>query len=44
MKMGIFQGAITPKLSGGGNPKIGGAPQLMLRNIPVKFEDSRLNG
>ena len=44
MKMVIFQGDITPKLSGGGNPKIGGAPQLMLRNIPVKFEDSRSRG
>ena len=35
---------LTPKLSGGGNPKIEGAQQIMLRNIPVKFEDSRLNG
>ena len=43
MKMGIFQGAITPKLSGGGNQKIGGAPQLMMSKIPVKFEESMLN-
>ena len=39
-----MSGAITPKLSRGDNPKIGGAQQLMLGNIPVKFEDSRSNG
>ena len=40
----IISRAITPKLSGGGNQKIGGAQQLMLRNIPMKFEDSRSRG
>ena len=32
---------LTPKLSGGGYPKLEGAPQLMPDNILVKFEDSR---
>ena len=36
-------GAITPEVSGGGNQKYGGAPQLILGNIHVKFEDSRSN-
>ena len=39
-----MSGAITPKISRGGNPKIGGAQQLMLGNIPVKFEESRSYG
>ena len=36
--------AITQKQSGGDNPKYGGAQQLMLGNIPVKFQASRPNG
>ena len=36
-----MSGATTPKISRGGNPKIEGAQQLMLGNIPVKFEDPR---
>ena len=36
--------AITQKRSGGDNPKYGGAQQLMLGNIPVKFQDSRPYG
>ena len=39
-----MSGAITPKISRGGNPKIGGAQQLMLGNILVKFEGSRSYG
>ena len=39
-----MSGAITPKLSRGGNPKKRGAQRLMLGNIPVKFEDSRSYG
>ena len=39
-----ISGAITQKLSRGDNSKIEGAQQLMLGNIPVKFEDSRPNG
>ena len=39
-----MSGAITQKISKGGNPTIGGAQQLMLGNIPVKFEDPRYHG
>ena len=39
-----MSGAITQKISRGGNPKIGGAQQLMLGNNPVKFEDPRSHG
>ena len=39
-----MSGAITQKISRGGNPKIGGAQQLMLGNILVKFEGSRSYG
>ena len=39
-----ISGAITPKLKRGHNPKIKGAQQLMLGNIPVKFEDPRYHG
>ena len=39
-----MSGAITPKISRGGNPKIEGAQQLMLGNITVKFEDPRSHG
>ena len=37
-------GALTPKVSRGDTSKYEGAPQLMLENIPMKFQDSRLNG
>ena len=40
----MLSGAITPKIVGGDNSKYGGAPQLMLGNNPMKFEDSRSNG
>ena len=38
------QRAITQKKSGGDNPKYGGAQQLMLGNLPLKFKDSMLYG
>ena len=44
MKNFIVQRAITQKRSRGDNPKYGGAQQLMLGNIPVKFQGSRPNG
>ena len=39
-----FPRAVTPKLARGDNSKYGGAPQLMLDNNPMKFEDSRSKG
>ena len=39
-----ISGAIILKLQRGHNPKIEGAPQLMLDNIPVKFDDPRSHG
>ena len=39
-----FQKAVTPKLARGDTSKYRGAPQLMLDNNPMKFEDSRSKG
>ena len=46
LKMAIFSSlsGIFQNLQGGGNPKYGGAQQLMLGNNPVKFQVSSMNG
>ena len=43
MKFQYFRGN-NSKVVKGDNPTIGGAQQLMLNNIPIKFEDSRSYG
>ena len=42
--MSNIKRAITQKIYWGDNPKYEGPQQLMLGNIPVKFQGSRPNG